>query len=207
MVKSKNKKSVIALVVMAFLLVASIVLAATGAWFTDQLHEDSTTLNFGKVDIAETTAFAVTASNTIDTTKELMPGSKLVVAGVITNNENPAWIAYKLSIVFSVDVGLDENPATGWTYDSVSKTLAYETKATAVAEKGKVDLANDLSEKVTIPTDLGNKAIDATATIKLDVIAVQQANTGSTVTTGETTYSELVGLVTSGDGAVEVKGA
>ena len=55
MVKT-NKKSLVALVVMAFLLVASIVMAATGAWFTASDNASgSEDIQFGKVaiDVAE----------------------------------------------------------------------------------------------------------------------------------------------------------
>ncbi len=63
MVKSKNKKSVIALVVMAFLLVASIVLAATGAWFTDKESGTvSGSITFGKIDLVAISDATITWS-------------------------------------------------------------------------------------------------------------------------------------------------
>ncbi len=54
MTNAKNKKSVIAIIAMAFLLVASIVLAATGAWFTSTATDrtGNADVKFGKVAIS-----------------------------------------------------------------------------------------------------------------------------------------------------------
>ena len=48
----KNTKSIIALVVLSLLLIASICLAATGAWFTANVADKSDTVKFGKIEMA-----------------------------------------------------------------------------------------------------------------------------------------------------------
>lgn len=192
----KNSKSIIALVVMAVLLVASIVLAATGAWFTSKAQANGEELAFGQITVG-VTGFATSASNTVDTAnKNLMPGGELKLAGTITNEKDAAYVAYKISMVFDKDIELEAAPAEGWAYDKATKTLSYETKATAVASNGTIDLS---TLKVVLPESISNKAATAKTTAQLNVIAVQQANTAEKVTAGTTTYAELVAMVATGD--------
>ena len=103
MVKSKNKKSVIALVVMAFLLVASICLAATGAWFTSEREDAGKTLTFGKVAITVTSTEGLKvvkgdkAGNYLEATN-VMPGDSLSYDGTITNEGDEAYLFVKYSV-------------------------------------------------------------------------------------------------------------
>ena len=103
MVKSKNKKSVIALVVMAFLLVASIVLAATGAWFTSEATDKSDTFTFGNIDITVTSAEGLkvtkgTVAGDYLTTTDVMPGDKISFDGTVKNNGDEAYLFVKYSV-------------------------------------------------------------------------------------------------------------
>jgi len=96
MVKSKNKKSVIALVVMAFLLVASIVLVATGAWFTSATTDSSKTFKFGKVELEVTnTTLTVTKGDVAGnylTGTDIMPDDTISMEGTIANKGEEAWL-------------------------------------------------------------------------------------------------------------------
>ena len=190
----RNTKSIIALVVMSLLLVASIVLAATGAWFTDKIDQQTGSLSFGKIDI-DAKNFAVAASNTIDTDNtKLMPGSAINFEGTITNVKDDAYIAMKVVITFAVDVDI-KNPGEGWTYDATAKTLTYETKATKIAaQTGSIELATVLAG-IKVPTAVGNTAAETDVTVTADAVAIQQANTDGVVEEGVTTYSALLALV------------
>lgn len=103
MVKSKNKKSVIALVVMAFLLVASICLAATGAWFTSAKTDAGKTLTFGKVAITVTSTDGLKvvkgdkAGDYLEATN-VMPGDSLSYEGTIANEGDEAYLFVKYSV-------------------------------------------------------------------------------------------------------------
>ena len=87
MVNSKKKmnKSTVAIVVLALLLVLSLVLTATGAWFTDSKNSvDSTKFNFGtvvaKVTPGEDGAYAVYRANGTDkVTGKVMPDDKIKI--------------------------------------------------------------------------------------------------------------------------------
>ncbi len=103
MVKSKNKKSVIALIAMAFLLVASICLAATGAWFTSAKTDAGKTLTFGKVEITVTSAKGLEvvkgnkAGDYLEATN-VMPGDSLSYEGTIANEGDEAYLFVKYSV-------------------------------------------------------------------------------------------------------------
>lgn len=164
----KNSKSIIALVVMAVLLVASIVLAATGAWFTAEGATTAKPLKFGTVTIKGVTEDVV-VRNTIDTTLEkLMPGSSL--EGKLTveyTGNTAAYIRYKVTVDGAgkdfVTLTLTGADADGWVY--------AETAAST-------NLVADVAGSVA--TTVGNDAQDADVTIKFDVEAIQKANTAAT---------------------------
>ena len=99
----KNSKSIIALVVMALLLVASIVLAATGAWFTQIAKPaDDKTISFGKVDVTVAeTGFGFARGETA-VTEKLMPGDKINAKLTLTNNNgDEPWVVYKINVTIN----------------------------------------------------------------------------------------------------------
>lgn len=90
MVKSKKmSKSTVAIVLLSLLLVLSLILTATGAWFTAKDSDKATggTLTFGKIGSVEVTASGNLSHKDINgndaSSRELMPGDK-VEAGTIT---------------------------------------------------------------------------------------------------------------------------
>jgi len=187
MVKTNSKKSVIALVVMAILLVLSMAMTITGAWFTDSLSQQTGSLTFGKIDIEwnATNGYSFTY-DCEDESLPVMPGCTLTLAGVIDNKEEAAYVAYKVSLAFSVDVGL--TAPEGWTYSN--KTLSID-KVVAVDAAGTLDIGMT----VEIPELLGNAAQGATATFTLDVAAVQQAHMAS----APADYAAVVALATASE--------
>lgn len=162
----KNSKSIIALVVMALLLVASIVLAATGAWFTANGATTEKPLKFGTVTIKGVTEDVV-VKNTDTTLEKLMPGSNL--SGKLTveyTGNAAAYIRYKVTVDGAgkgfVTLTLTGADADGWVY--------AETAAST-------NLVADVAGSVA--TTVGNDAQDADVTIKFDVEAIQKANTAA----------------------------
>lgn len=90
MVKSKKmSKSTVAIVLLSLLLVLSLILTATGAWFTAKDSDNATggTLTFGKIGSVEVTASGNLSHKDINgddaSSRNLMPGDK-VEAGTIT---------------------------------------------------------------------------------------------------------------------------
>ncbi len=164
----KNSKSIIALVVMALLLVASIVLAATGAWFTANGNTTEKPLQFGTVKIASVTEDVV-VKNTIDTTLDkLMPGSSLEGNLKVDYQGNAAaYLRYKVTVGGAgaeyVTLTLTGADTDGWVYADV----AAATEFTAAINGS-------------VATTVGNDAQDAKVTIKFDVEAIQKANTAAT---------------------------
>ena len=103
MTKSKNK-SIIALVVMAFMLVASIALAATGAWFTANVADKTATVKFGTITMeASDGVFAVTGGTINDTAKyttntDVMPGDTITFTSTVTNSGEKAYLFAKYAV-------------------------------------------------------------------------------------------------------------
>ena len=166
MVKTKSKKSVIALVVMAILLVLSMAMTITGAWFSDQAKTEQHPLEFGTVDITSVSEDLV-VGNTIDTTTYLMPGSTLTGdLTVVYGGNTAAHIRYRVVLegagaeyVTSADE-TDTTDDREWQYFSCAAG-ATTTKAIALSVK----------------TSVGNAAQGLPVTVVIEVEAIQQANT------------------------------
>lgn len=106
----KSSKSLIALVVMALLLVASIALAATGAWFSD-IASGTGNGTFGTIDVGDTVTV------TVDST--IMPGDKITVTPVAYAGTADAY--YKVSVSFSGEGAGALSSSAGAVYGKVSK--------------------------------------------------------------------------------------
>ncbi len=167
MVNSKKKmnKSTVAIVVLALLLVLSLVLTATGAWFTDSKKTDETEITMGTINIS-TSDGAVSVTKDV-TDGNFMPGDKINVTGAIKNTGDKAWVRYKLTHTYDGD-NQDLKNALDTAF-----TGAYVYVETALdATTG----TKDLTSKTTIPTSLGNTAQGATFGVTLVIEAIQYAN-------------------------------
>ena len=151
MVKT-NKKSLIAMIAMVVLLIASIAMGITGAWFTDKLDDKSSTLNFGKIDIEYSTEYSCTLDG-----QKVMPGDTLKFSGVITNKEEEAWVA--LQVAF-----------TG------VKGVTNVDKVTKLAKSGTIDLSTELTDIVLTGESYDNTYQGQTITVTVKVCAVQAKN-------------------------------
>lgn len=139
MVKT-NKKSIVALVAMALLLVASIVMAATGAWFHDSAESTGSGV-WGNVSVDD--------SWTITVSEKALPGDEIIAAGTTVEytGDVEAWYRVEYEIEGLADVTTS--------YGSVSST----NKDIALAEivipanteySDTVVAGGDVSVKVTV---------------------------------------------------------
>lgn len=168
----RNTKSIIALVVMSLLLVASILLAATGAWFTDKVADNSGTVNFGKINIEYTTPYSFTENG-----KTVMPGDTLHFAGVITNQEEDAYVAIEVSL-------------TG------VKSPISTKKVVELTKNGTIDLGTELGDIALTGDDYDNTYQGKPISVSVKVCAVQKKNITLTDMTA-TGYDEVVAYVTA----------
>ena len=186
MVNSKKKmnKSTVAIVVLALLLIVSLVLTATGAWFTD--HKDgtsTTTANFGKIqlDTATLTATAtdIKGSDLDLSNTNVMPGDIITLTGTVklaTGSEK----AY-VFVAMPADTGSYTLTSTGWTSltnhdgvyyaefnaeDAKTLTLKYDTK----------DVTEDYSTATADSKELQYMTKSVLESIAFKVAAVQFRN-------------------------------
>lgn len=135
MVNSKKmNKSTVAVIVLALLLVLSLILTATGAWFTDKANSeksDSAATGFGEVKLA---AIDQSAYKVGDWTKLgndlLVPGSTLAVAGGDVTNAGTVDIYVKLGMTTEVTIAGNKYNLT----DTVTKENGVEVEGKTLAD-------------------------------------------------------------------------
>ena len=163
----KNTKSIIALVVLSLLLIASICLAATGAWFTDKKDGSGAKVTFGTVNIQGSDgAVTVAKADAV-----AMPGDTLKVTGAIKNEGTAkVWVRYKLSHTYA-------GPNTEL---KTALDAAFKGDYTYVADAVAAGASADLTKDVIISTNLGNTAQGAIFEVTLVMEAIQWANNETT---------------------------
>lgn len=169
MVKSKKmSKSTVAIVLLSLLLVLSLILTATGAWFTDTKSADKD-MTFGTLKLDAITMDEVAVANTIETANlNLMPGSKVSGKVSVTNAGNSAaWLRYKITVT--------GEGAADITFDN-SGDYQYVEAALAGGASADIDIA------ATVATTVGNAAQGKAVKVQIVVEALQQANTAATNT-------------------------
>lgn len=173
MVNSKKmSKSSIAVIVLSILLVLSLILGFTGAWFTDKKEDSSSEMSFGTVKLAELTGLdGISVTNTVDTANtNLMPGSTITGTVNVKNEGNAAvWLRYK--VTFSGE-------GSAFIKDDKGNDLATEYVYPAAALAG--GAPTTISIKAKVPELTANTAQEKTVTITVVVEALQQANTAET---------------------------
>lgn len=172
----RNTKSIIALVVMSLLLVASILLAATGAWFTDKATTTEKKLTFGTLDITGVTEDVKVVNTIANTNGPVMPGS--TISGKLTiNYTGTADAYYRYKVVFGGD-GATSLTGTNseWVYDEVTGSAEAQT------------IQKDIS--VTVATTVGNTAQGQEITLNITVEFIQKANTAASAEDAFTTVGD-----------------
>ena len=122
MVKSKKmSKSAIAIIVLSLLLVLSMVLGLTGAWFTDKVENSevsSGSLSFGKVDINGSGVYSITPVTYESNPALFVDGDKITIAdGLTIANSSTVKIIYLVERQISVSVtseDFDEEDIAAW---------------------------------------------------------------------------------------------
>jgi len=193
----KNSKSIIALVVMSFLLVASIVLAATGAWFTSAARQHSS-LTFGTVEINAMTpgndGLVSATSHTTTNTNLLMPDDTLEINFTVdyAGTAN-AYMLAKVEVGITGNGSGDANAITGlsgWYVirdlaaavgGTPAETVLSAAKATTTAGVVSASTASENLIPVNIQVALtganyGNDFQGAVITVKVSLYALQEEN-------------------------------
>ena len=176
MVNSKKmSKSSIAVIVLSILLVLSLILGFTGAWFTDSKNSgEGKDVTYGLVKIGDVSADAISVTNTIaDVDTLAMPGSVVAVKATV-KNESTATIYARYKIAVSGDA------ADKLTFEGADEDGWYYVEGTLAAGK---DVEVDKS--CTIPTTLTDNPANPTiegksAKLVLTVEVIQAANTAAT---------------------------
>lgn len=161
-------KSTVAIVLLSLLLVLSLILTATGAWFTDTKTSPDKDLSFGTLKLDAITLDGVAVANTIDTANlNLMPGSTISGKVAVKNSGNSAaWIRYK--VTFSGEGAADLTLGEGYG--------EYQYVETALAGNASMDIEIAASVAKTV----GNSAQGKEVKLVIVVEALQQANTAAT---------------------------
>jgi uncharacterized repeat protein (TIGR01451 family) len=200
MVKSKKmSKTGIAVIVLALLLVLSMVMGLTGAWFTDKADGEAQTVHFGSILVGLSgDSFTTTRAivNSDSETTLVMPGDKVHYAATVTNSgENDLY--YLIQVVFVDSV----NPTGGFGVDGYytdgSSKDANGTSQVVTAAKliphGNTGNTDSVDLVIDVPTSTGNSYQHATLQATLTVYTIQAANIAS----AEAAYSELTSLVSA----------
>ena len=168
MVKSKKmSKTSIAVIVLALLLVLSLVMGMTGAWFTaKQGSASDTQLDFGRVvlnvtggSFGQVTHAAANADAAYETDVEIMPGDTINYSINVAKGANSEDFYYRIFVVVS---GVESG-------DYTADTTVYDTTAEGWngAHNGTVEL---------LGSKYGNTYQGQHITLSYQVRAIQKAN-------------------------------
>ena len=172
MVNSKKmRKSTVAIVLLSILLCLSMILTATGAWFTSKANgEGNAKIDFGKVEIT-----SATASVTVQAGNKYLPGDK-ITGEVSFVNGSDVDIYYIYDVV--AEAYSDATYTTKLAGGLITNNASSVVKATELA-------ANEQAEKQTITFTLVNDKEDNTLNgktvyLKVTIVvkAIQKANVG-----------------------------
>lgn len=175
----KNTKSIIALVVLSLLLIASICLAATGAWFTSKVEKDPKDLAFGTIAISSTGETSVTATSKSGTTDLLMPGDTLKISYSVKNDGENAYVVAVVKVEATAAAGKELTATEKAALEGLSGTYAATGNAKAdacvVITKG----ATEATWKHSVDVDgkaFGNQFQGATVKVTVTILAIQEEN-------------------------------
>ena len=172
----KNKKSLVALVVMAFMLVASITMAATGAWFTDKDATPAKNLKFGTLEITGVSENVKVVNTIANADGPVMPGS--TISGDLTiKYTGTADAYYRYKVEFGGDGAASlTGTSSEWVYDEVTGGASEQIITKPIS--------------VTVAPTVGNTAQNQDITLNITVEFIQKANTAETAQEAFTTVGE-----------------
>lgn len=169
----------LAIAVLSVLLVASLVMSATGAWFSDVATDSDDGFTFGTITIGDLDAqFNYTLGEPEGDV--IMPGDEITVTFDIENTGTAdMWVRFQLN---AIGDGADhfttpasEQAPTGYTYVSGDQWFYRDAPM-----HGYLELANDPKDEITftfnISDDIGNTAEGDEVEFVLSVEVIQFAN-------------------------------
>mgnify|MGYP006926048206 CR=1 FL=1 len=179
MVKSKKmSKGSLAVIILAVLLVLSMVLGLTGAWFTDKKNGTDSSLTFGtvKLNVTEGADGVFTTARTAgeDETTNVMPGDTLKVDLTVAKTDDSADFYYTVILTISAKkaAGTDGVSADLTIPDAIKNglqdTTVYDTSVADTQYKAKTVVLDGAS--------YNNDWQGATITVNYEVRAIQKAN-------------------------------
>lgn len=176
MVKNKRKfnASSFGLIALSLMLVASLVLGLTGAWFTDT-KSGTGTATFGEIKL-DTLDPAFTFKST-STTEKFVPGDELNLASVkLAATSEKAWVRVKITV--ESDDGVNALPTLEYKDGETWKTLAATQGLNVYTTAAAVEAGSDAFAGMGIrfATANGNDYMNDIITIALDIQACQHAN-------------------------------
>jgi len=190
----------LAIAILSVLLVASLLMSATGAWFTSTDGDNHAGYTFGSIELAEIGANVFTFTLDEASGDVIMPGDTIDVDFDITNSGTAdMYVRFKIEILGTFDESTFATPMAplaGWVVGSGAYEgdgFYYRSAAlvanTAAAVGGVVNDTVNVAYEFVIPTTIGEVAENQTISFVLTVDAVQVANnTGSTNGTDVTGY-------------------
>lgn len=171
MTNAKNKKSVIAIIAMAFLLVASIVLAATGAWFTSSDKGTGTAdITFGKVAVSITGLEAEKKVAISKCTEAILTVDKCSwdIKGLGFKNDSTVDIYYAYSVEVKTE-GVDAKHFT-ITNENTNSDGAF------LAANGTFDPVKEMKVVFDSNNELNGNEATAKITVTVKIAAIQAAH-------------------------------
>ena len=177
MVNSKKmSKSSIAVIVLSILLVLSLILGFTGAWFTDKDAKGEQTVNFGTIDVAldGTSDIGFKNGDNSTLTEPLMPGDKVMAKAVVKNTGAEAYYVVKILVSVQVKGAAEQATAKYYVLNGAKTEEASATvmpKLAATTGTATIDLSMDLDG-----AEYGNDYQGGKAVVSCEVRAIQAKN-------------------------------
>lgn len=120
MIKSRKfSKLSLAVIVLSLLLVFSLVMGLTGAWFTDvKTNNGGVSMNFGHItlNVNNTTNFGFLNGDSSALTEPLMPGDKVKATLSVSNAGEAAYVVVYVGLKFSKTGEADRFALNKWYY-------------------------------------------------------------------------------------------
>lgn len=211
----------LAIAILSLLLVASVLMTATGAWFIDSAEGGDSVGRFGTILLGdlETDGDTTIFTNNFAEGDVVMPGDSIAVDFTIRNNGSAdMWVKFSIAIEVTGDTAgralagyLTPGETLGENWYAVGEVdglyeFAYKLPVVANLD-GYVDELGDIvaatqgtvhvEDLFEFPADLSQELEHATFSVTLNVSAVQVANNYTTMnpygtyTAGDYVYSEI----------------
>ncbi len=191
-IKEKNKmvnskkmsKSTVAVILLSLLLALSLILTATGAWFTDSANgEGNTTIKFGKVDVNVNGTATFTKEHKAELTVD---GCSWTINGLTLENASTVDVYYSYKVTVAMD-GLTEEEVAYFTIPAGASADAVKLAAGTAAPA-----LSDIKVEFNSNGAMNGSAKTGTLKITVKIAAIQADHV-----TAENAKTELDRLLTA----------